>query len=952
MAFPTTPLPIAQQVMINGVWVDFTDDTRGAGGVGGVTITRGYSGEQSQLSAGQAAFVVNNRDGKYTNDNPTSSLYRLLGRNTPYRTGVDSGTVSARFLGATAAGSTAYDGSVIWTADKAALDITGDLDLAVDVDISDTTRNLILMSKYLIAGDQRSWMFAIDHLGYLRLLWSTDGTLAGRLDTVCPVPVDLAAGRQQFRVQLDVNNGSGGWTCSFYTGTGSIGLSYNFLGSTSGTGVTSVFSSSARVECGDANNAAGFNGTLDSSDPFTGKFYAATIRATLNGTLVALMNAYQQTAGTTSWADTTATANTWNVTGSTELTGLDFRFRGDVPSWPNRWDTSGTDIYIPVTANDIIARLTSGTLSKPIESAVKHNLKQFAWDGYWPLEQPIDSSTISAYYGQPGQLSNANFSTQPTDFQGSAGSLIFSDDTGVASGTANPITGAPTLATYLFYFKLDTIPATSQTIMQFFMTGGTAQKIVLQANTTQFTISINASDGTVLAGISSSFGGSNSPSNWMAMRVKLSSSGGTVTWEWAWYQIDSPAAWGTSGTYSGTVGRPWYWSSPGYTGKFNYQIAHVAMGRLDPDILSSDFQGSTNGFNLERWDDRARRVGAQTGIPVFIEGNPITALESYSHLMGPQGLKTPVDLLQECADVAGGMMYAPRDRYGITIRSWEMMINRDPVTFDYAANHLSGSLQPEPDLFLIENDVTLQTPDGSTYRYVKTDGTLNTGDPGSDPDAVGIYDVGPVPINLGIPSDMEQYAQRRVLFGTWDEARYPTAQIQLERAPFVASAALTAAARRLDLGRPYAIANPPSWLPPGTIGQMITGYVETLGGFTQTLVFNARPSGPWNTGTWGSAAAPTTSLWGAKSTTLKTGVNSTATALTLTTPDVREVWSTTASGYPIQIAGEVMTVTSVGARTGTGPYSQVVNVTRSVNGVVKSLNANEPVTVVSQGRWS
>lgn len=956
-SFPAAPLPIVQQIMIGGVWTDVTSRTRGAGGLGGVTVTRGYSGEQVQLAAGTSAFTINNRDGLFTNDNPNSINYRLLGRNTPYRNGLDSGAVSARFLGNHGAGTGDYDGSVVWTADKASLDIVGDVDIAVDFETAmPLTRDVILASKYVLTSNQRSWVLGMTRGGRVVLYWSTDGTVATRVTALSPVITDLTVGRVQLRVQLDVNNGTGGWTASFYQGTGAnIGGPYTLMGSVSGTGVTSIFNSTARLELGDANVGATYDKALGDSDPFVGKFYSMQLRNGLAGTVVANAGAYLQAAGTTSWSDGLTSPNTWTVTGSTTLESLDFRFYGEIPSLPNRWDTSGTDIYIPIIANDIVSRATTGNFAKPVKSPVFQNLSQFPWDGYWPLEQPFDSTVISAYIGRTGRKTAADFSVQPTDFAGTAGSLLFNDDTGFATATANSTTGSPTLGIYLFYFKMDTPTASSQTVNQFFVTGGTASRISFSVSTTVFGLQIAAADGTLLVNSTSLFGGTNDPSNWTAMRLKLSSSGGTVTYEWAWYQLNQPDTWGTSGTYSGTVGRPYYWSSPAFTGKFGLQLAHIAMGRFDLDFVSADFLESSNAYARERWDDRVRRIGALANLPTFVEGSLVAQSADNVYLMGPQGLKTPVALLQECADVAGGMLYAPRDKPGLAVRSWELLARLTPATLDYAAAHLSGSLQPEPDLFLILNDLTLQTPDGSTYRYVKTTGTLNVNDPATDPDAVGTYDQGPVPINLAQPDDMPKFAQRDVFQGTWDEARYPQVQVQLERAPFVASAALTAAMRKLDLARPFQIVNPPAWLPPGAIGLMIVGYVETMGGMTQTINFNTVPSGPYTAGVWGSTttpATPTATKWGARVTTLKTGVNATATSLVFTTPDKFERWSTAASGYHVKLAGEIMTVSAVTGPTGSGPFDYAITVIRSVNGVSKAQLATAPVVLVEQGRWA
>src|SRR3954471_7869310 len=85
MAFPRDPLPIKQELLINGVWTDITSSTRNSDNV---NITRGFSSEQANLSSSQATFTLNNRDGKFSNRNPTSPYYRQIGRNTQYRVSV------------------------------------------------------------------------------------------------------------------------------------------------------------------------------------------------------------------------------------------------------------------------------------------------------------------------------------------------------------------------------------------------------------------------------------------------------------------------------------------------------------------------------------------------------------------------------------------------------------------------------------------------------------------------------------------------------------------------------------------------------------------------------------------------------------------------------------------------------------------------------------------------
>lgn len=65
-----------------------------------------------------------------------------------------------------------------------------------------------------------------------------------------------------------------------------------------------------------------------------------------------------------------------------------------------------------------------------------------------------------------------------------------------------------------------------------------------------------------------------------------------------------------------------------------------------------------------------------------------------------------------------------------------------------------------------------------------------------------------------------------------------------------------------------------------------------------------------------------------------------------------EAWSTTAEPYDLLIAGERVTVTSMGARTGTpGDWEQQATVTRSVNGVVKAQVVGASVKAAGAKRW-
>ena len=71
----------------------------------------------------------------------------------------------------------------------------------------------------------------------------------------------------------------------------------------------------------------------------------------------------------------------------------------------------------------------------------------------------------------------------------------------------------------------------------------------------------------------------------------------------------------------------------------------------------------------------------RTSARVVIQDERTTAVGNLNAtlLMGPQLPKALVDLLQECADADGGILYEPRDTFGLAYRTRESMYSQAPV---------------------------------------------------------------------------------------------------------------------------------------------------------------------------------------------------------------------------------------------------------------------------------
>lgn len=171
-------------------------------------------------------------------------------------------------------------GAYAYTVDDASVDITGDIDVRVDVQMPDWTpsANQTLISKYTGTGNQRSWQLQIASNGTLRYLWSANGE-SPALFAVSTAALGATDGsRWCVRVTHDVDNGSGGNTVRFYwTVPGGIdGTGWFQIGNAvTATGTTSLFSSSADLIIGAENAGAGSN--------LNGRVYAAQVRDGIGG---------------------------------------------------------------------------------------------------------------------------------------------------------------------------------------------------------------------------------------------------------------------------------------------------------------------------------------------------------------------------------------------------------------------------------------------------------------------------------------------------------------------------------------------------------------------------------------------------------------------------------------------------------------------------------------------
>ncbi|MGW8326468.1 hypothetical protein ACWGLE_01030 [Streptomyces sp. NPDC055897] len=902
MAFPQTALPITTELYLNNTWTDITSDVYSRDPI---RITRGRADEGRQVDAGRCALTLDNRSGKYSPRNPLGPYYGQLGRNTPIRVSVSTGASYLAVPGTVGQGAS--------TPDAAALDITGDLDVRIDATLSNwstfgITPAVDLCGKYNTGGNQRSWFFQ-QRNGCPYLEWSTDGaTVVQAAGSVSPpTPV---GGRSAWRATLDVNNGSGGWTVTFYTAPTIAGpwTQLEQIATTSGT--TSIFNSTTVLTVGDGSNLAFAKAS--------GSIHAFQLRNGIGGTLVANPDFTAQTPGTTSFVD--STGKTWTLRASTTITNRKVRFAGEVPAWPVKADTSGRDVYVQIEAAGILRRLGQG--SSAIQSAMRREFGNPARTNiiaYWPCEDGTGATSFaSAHAGEPPMMVNGT--TSPASYTG----WPASDPLPVFNAAPSQIRGSvPAYAAtdYAFLRAFVSVPsavAGTVRLLSFSTTGTARTWSVFLDSSGNLTLKAYDADGTteILNTGSIVFGVNGIP---MQLAVELSRNGTGIDWRIITFQVTLANNWPQlSGTLANrTIGAVTMVRMAEDGGLDQVAFGHIAVANSNTAYANT--ASAMIGWAGETAPARISRLCTEENVPLSLSGTS-------GEPLGPQRSTTLVALLQEGASTDHGALFEARESVALAYRNLGGLYNQGvTATLNYAAKgQVQAPLDPVDDDQNVRNDVTVTRIGGSWGRVTQDTGTMSVNSP---PSGIGRYPDTPS-LSLFADGQAVQHASWLVHLGTVDEARYPLVNVALHAAP-----SLIDTVTALDTGARMQITNLSSRYPPGTVDLLVQGYTETLSQYQWSFAFNCTPASPYTVGVVDDAVLGRADTDGSQ---LASGMTSTATSMSVAVT-AGPLWITTTSNpgdfpFDVLVGGERMTVTAI-----TGASSpQTFTVTRSVNGIVKA----------------
>lgn len=909
MAFPVTPLTPTVELYLNGAWTDISNYVYVEDGI---TISRGRQDEQSSVEPSTCHLTLNNRDGRFSPRNPAGAFYGQLGRNTQLRVGVNLG--QPRLVIPAFADSAT-------TPDSAGLSITGDIDLRIDLRLptwgpSNVGGARNLLQKFGSAG-QRSYRLLLTSIGTAQIEWSADGTAYTTVNSTVSVP--RTTGRQALRATLDVDNGAGGKTVTFYTAP-TIAGPWTQLGTpVTSAGTTSIFDSSTAV-------------SISGSGSAVTEVYGVEIRQGIDGTVRANPDFTALADGATSFAD--GAGNTWSLGGAASITNRRTRFVGEVSSWPVAWDTSGNDVRVAVEAAGILRRVGQGAsaLRSAFYRAATGATPAGSLQAYWPCEDAEGSTLFaSAISGAPAMTIVS-------------GSPTFASDESFEASEPLPVSNNAVLAGYVpahtdsgkaqvrWLAKIPTGVATDTIIMSVYFLGGTIYRADLLVSATG-SLNMHLYDRSLALVSSTGYAAFGALDQERRYSMELTQSGANIN-----FGIVTLAP----GASTGNV-----WSSSAASQTFG-TVGSVVFSR-GGDMPSTVFGHVMVQNDVTSIFDLSEVLDAYAGEAAGSRVSRLCAEESYgftdlglsaaSSALGPQARATFLELVSEAADSDYGVLSESRSEAAIAYRPRRAMFSQSAaLTLAYGD---IDSITPTDDDQLVRNDITVERVGGSSARATLQTGALSVLAP---PNGVGRYEE---QLSLSLFSDPQTslHASWRLAHGTVDEPRYPTVHLDLSASAFSSSGSKTSDILDLGLGDLLVITDPPAWLPPDSIRQIVLGYSERIEPFSYEMELNCAPATAWQVGVYDQGSPAT--RYSATGATLSAGITSTATgagALSIVTPAGQPLWTSSAGDFPLDIVigGERITLSAIAATA--SPQSATVSA-RSVNGVVKAHLAGAAIQV-------
>ena len=614
-------------------------------------------------------------------------------------------------------------------------------------------------------------------------------------------------------------------------------------------------------------------------------------------------------------------------------------FLGEVPSWAPRWDISQRDKYVSITAAGGLRRL--GQTRAPLRSPLyRYNTTYYTQNStYWSMEDKEGSTAAQADLGDGGPMTPttvSQFTTSTGKRLPAPGAPAMGTSEGEPPGSEKIVnlTKGGTLFGKIPQSASDPQQWSVDWVMRFNVkpTGYTTfnntifrWNCAISGTYDQWSIIVNGSTVELLAEYSVSGSGG------FIMPINLNVWDGTAHHFRVVCKMDTATDISVNIRVDDNLLGSYILPSSQLS---QLQSFFINSNELTGDLMPTAFGHLMAAPGIVYFDGDYGSVGAAFGYVgelanlrinrILIEENiEREVFSGDASSMGPQGIGTVMELLRECEAADGGVLYEYQTGLGYQNRSFRY--NRTG-SMSLAFTDLSDPPEPADDDQNLRNKVTVKRPDGQEQAW-QNDASIT---------ASGIADKG---FTLNLEDDYQALAraQWEVWLGTQDALRWPSVSLDLAARPTKITSWITT-----NVGDRIVISGPPAEIGPATVSLFVEGYTETIGWYDWKVELNCSNADPYTVAKLENAILGKADTEGSA---IATAANTTATSLsvkTLTGP----LWTTSGGQFPFDIVagtGEKMTVTNI-----TGGISpQTFTVTRSINGVVKSLPVDTDIRLAN-----
>lgn len=963
------------QMIIDGDWEDVTrldDETRVLGPMGwnGVEISAGSSSEQDEASPLSMSMTLLDNDGTFNNDNPLSTYFGRLGRNTPIRVRTvpdgDPALVTDTFTRTTSNGWGTSTGGGAWSVGGAG----GTLAYSQFATTGSAgTMAVPAATAFRLAILRNTRLASVEVYGECTVPLATGGALEPTLLLLYNSTPDGTDGFMA-RVLVNTDNSVGVTLIQIDDSVESTLASATTL-------LTHAAATPLKIRAQYIYADVGLEPTFQlkvwqgGSEP--GSY---DVIATPAFTNAPLRRAASGPVGIRSGV-ASGNSNAKPVTFSwdnVQIRDLGARATGEIVSWRPSWVHTGTGndvvLTVDIEAVGVLRRLQQG--QSPLRSIAYRGITS-AQDvdrlvAYWPIEEEAGATPTALFtpYDTTGAVAypiNAAITAYEygayTEHPASERMLTFSTDQRVDMYMPTYTATGETKI-----FALWSIPSglsgTERQLYRIYTTGGSFDYVDLVLNAVGGTIGLNAWSGGAITKSSSGAYNSDFVDNPNAIGLEFVESGGSVlTHVYTYGPVnigDVSATWTTS-TFGQvtrvTVGDRRVLAVSDLDG---LSFGHWALAK-DTDAFFKLVPVSApygyRGYVGETAGARFTRLCEEEGQDYVLAGSA-----SKSEAMGIQTPDTFYNLLAECVRVDQGLMFEPRDSLAVGMRTRRNLCGQRGLPLVYGSSHLSGDFLPVDDDRFVRNDVTISRPGGGQGRYVIPDGDLEHLSTETPPDGAGRYEEGQT-LNAYTDDRLPYIAQWWAHVAAWKGQRYPSVEVNLARTALVSDAATCTAMRGAAMGDVLEITTTgaPGWVSENPAKLLIRGVTETVSRLSHRFRWNCSPARPYDTSVYSDSDGLINLLLARRDTDLSTideDLTTTETDVTVASTG-GVVWTTNSSdwdttisggGLYIVIGGEIMQVTNISGASS----PQTFTVTRSINGIVKTHSSGAAVHVAYPAR--